>query len=128
MTLNELRKLKCTPCPKGTSPLSRDQARKRLASFPGWRLTGHARAISKKFLMKDFSAAIALMKAILPVAQAEDHHPDLHLTGYRKLQIVLSTHEVGGLSNNDFILAAKIEALPKSIKVADRGRPVSKRR
>ena len=66
--------------------------------------------------MKDFSAAIALMKAILPIAQAEDHHPDLHLTGYRKLQIVLSTHEVGGLSTNDFILAAKIEALPKALK------------
>ena len=68
--------------------------------------------------MKDFSAAIALMKAILPVAQAEDHHPDLHLTDYRRLQIVLSTHDVGGLSINDFILAAKIEALPKALKAA----------
>ena len=118
MTLKELRKLACTPCPKGTSPLSRGQARERLAPFAGWQLTGQAKSISKKFLMKDFSAAIALMKAILPVAQAEDHHPDLHLTGYRHLQIVLSTHEVGGLSNNDFILAAKIDALPKSLKVA----------
>ena len=69
--------------------------------------------------MKDFSEAIALIKAILPVAQAEDHHPDLHLTGYRKLQIVLSTHEVVGLSDNDFILAAKIEALPKALKAAE---------
>ena len=119
MKLNELRKLKCTPCPKGTSPLSRGQARERLSTLTGWQLTGQAKSISKKFLMKDFSAAIALMKAILPVAQAEDHHPDLHLTGYRKLQIVLSTHEVVGLSDNDFILAAKIEALPKALKAAE---------
>ena len=118
MTLKELRKLKCTPCPKGTSRLSREQVRKQLGPLAGWQLTGQARSISKKFLMKDFSSAIALIKAILPVAQAEDHHPDLHLTGYRKLQIVLSTHEVGGLSNNDFILAAKIEALPKALKAA----------
>ena len=116
MTLKELRKLKCTPCPKGASPLSRGQAQKWLSPFVGWQLTEHAKSISKTFLMKDFSAAIALMKAILPIAQAEDHHPDLHLTGYRKLQIVLSTHEVGGLSTNDFILAAKIEALPKALK------------
>src|ERR1039457_3696388 len=102
MSLKELRKLRCTLCPKGTPGLSREQARKRLVPLPGWQLTGQAKSISKKFLMKDFSAAITLMKAILPVAQAEDHHPDLHLTGYRKLQIVLSTHDVGGLSNNDF--------------------------
>ena len=118
MTLKELRKLKCTPCPKGTSPLSKVKARVRLAPLAGWQLTGQSKSISKKFLMKDFSAAITLMKAILPIAQAEDHHPDLHLTGYRKLQIVLSTHDVGGLSNNDFILAAKIDALPKALKAA----------
>ena len=118
MTLKELRKLKCTPSPKGTSPLARGQARERLVPLAGWQLTGQAKSISKTFLMKDFSAAIVLMKAILPVAQAEDHHPDLHLTNYRKLQIELSTHEVGGLSNNDFILAAKIEALPKALKAA----------
>ena len=90
-----------------------------LAPLGGWQLTGQSRSISRKFLMKDFSAAITLMKAILPIAQAEDHHPDLHLTDFRKLQIILYTHDVGGLSLNDFILAAKIEALPKSIKVAE---------
>src|SRR5665213_1579947 len=104
MTLKELRKLKCTPCPNGTPSLSKGKARERLAPLPGWQLTGQAKSISKKFLMKDFSAAIALMKRILPVAQAEDHHPDLHLTDYRKLQIVLATHDVGGLSINDFIM------------------------
>lgn len=66
--------------------------------------------------MRDFSAAIAFMKTIHPVAQAEDHHPDLHLTNYRRLRIVFSTHKVGGLSDKDFILAAKIEALPKALK------------
>src|SRR5665213_2115047 len=118
MTLKELRKLTCTPCVKGISPLSRRQAQKHLAPLVGWQLMGQAKSISKKFLMKDFSAAIGLMKAILPVAQAEDHHPDLHLTDYRKLQIVLATHDVGGLSINDFIMAAKIESLPKALKAS----------
>lgn len=117
MTLKELLKLKCTPCPKGTSPLSKGKARERLALLAGWQLTGQGKSISKKFLMKDFSAAIGLMNAIRPIAQREDHHPDLHLTDYRKLQIVLSTHSIGGLSNNDFILAAKIEALPIKLKI-----------
>jgi 4a-hydroxytetrahydrobiopterin dehydratase len=68
--------------------------------------------------MKDFRAAVALIDKLLPVAQTGDHHPDLHLTDYRKLRIVLSTHEIGGLSSNDFIMAAKIEALPKKLKAA----------
>lgn len=66
--------------------------------------------------MKDFAAAVRFLQDIAEVAEEEDHHPDIHLTGYRKLKIDLSTHAVGGLSENDFILAAKIEKLPKELK------------
>ena len=66
--------------------------------------------------MKDFMAAIALINSIAEIAEKEDHHPDLHLTGYRNLRIELSTHSIGGLCENDFILAAKINELPKQIK------------
>ena len=110
--------LKKTPIPRRQQnpPLSMGQARELLAGLPGWQLGAQAKSISKKFVMKDFTAGVAFTKAVLPVAQAEDHHPDLHLTDYRKLKIVLSTHEIGGLSSKDFILAAKIESLPKTLK------------
>ncbi|MBL0250242.1 MAG: 4a-hydroxytetrahydrobiopterin dehydratase [Elusimicrobia bacterium] len=81
----------------------------------GWKLNEKSKSISKLYIMRDFSAAIAFMKTIHPVAQAEDHHPDLHLTNYRRLRIVLST-QGGWASDKDFILAAKIEALPKALK------------
>ncbi|MBL0250886.1 MAG: 4a-hydroxytetrahydrobiopterin dehydratase [Elusimicrobia bacterium] len=84
-------KNRCRPCPKGTSPLPRSQARKWLARLAGWKLNEKSKSISKLYIMRDFSAAIAFMKTIHPVAQAEDHHPDLHLTNYRRLRIVLST-------------------------------------
>ena len=66
--------------------------------------------------MKDFKAAVAFVNSIASVAEAEGHHPDLHLTGYRKLRVDLATHAVGGLTENDFILAAKIDRLPKELK------------
>ena len=66
--------------------------------------------------MKDFLSAVQFIQDIAQVAEADDHHPDLHLTGYRKLRVELSTHAIGGLSENDFILAAKIEQLPKELK------------
>ena len=65
--------------------------------------------------MKNFAAAVEFITDITDIAEAENHHPDLHLTGYRNLAIELWTHAIGGLSENDFILAAKIDALPKSL-------------
>ena len=61
-------------------------------------------------------AAVRLIDRIAGIAEAEDHHPDLRLTSYRKLEVALATHAIGGLSENDFILAAKIEELPKELK------------
>jgi 4a-hydroxytetrahydrobiopterin dehydratase len=66
--------------------------------------------------MEDFVAAVELIGKIKDVAEADDHHPDLHLTSFRKLMVELSTHAIGGLSENDFIVAAKIEKLPKKLK------------
>ena len=69
------------------------------------------RAIRRLVKCKDFLDAVSLFQKIAPIAEAEDHHPDLHLTGYRTLTIELSTHAIHGLSENDFILAAKIDQL-----------------
>ena len=67
-------------------------------------------------MVKDFPTAIDFFQRVADVANKEDHHPDLHLTGYRKVAIELSTHAIGGLSENDFILAAKIDQLPVELK------------
>jgi len=100
---------KCKPCEGGAEPLPPSAARQLLADVQGWELTGDGKSIRKPIKCKDFLDAVALMQKIAPIAEAEDHHPDLHLTGYRTLTIELSTHAIGGLSENDFILAAKID-------------------
>ena len=107
---------KCQPCEKGTLPLNSSEIRERLSAIPLWQLAQDEKSVSTQFVMKDFMAAVRLIEKISEVAEAEDHHPDVHLTGYRKLRIDLSTHSIGGLSENDFILAAKIDELPKELK------------
>ena len=111
-----LKTQKCVPCEGGTPPLSETEVGGLLKQLTGWDVTADKKAIYKAFRMKDFLAAIEFMRHIAAVAEAEDHHPDLHLTGYRNLRIELSTHSIGGLSKNDFILASKIEILPKELK------------
>ena len=66
--------------------------------------------------MKDFAASLAFFNAIGAIAEAENHHPDLHLSGYRNAAVELSTHAIDGLSENDFILAAKIDEVPVELK------------
>ncbi|MBI3324458.1 MAG: 4a-hydroxytetrahydrobiopterin dehydratase [Candidatus Omnitrophica bacterium] len=101
---------KCQPCEGGTPPLPVSAAQTLLADVKGWELV-EGKAIRKTVKCKDFLGAVNLIQRIAPIAEAEDHHPDLHLTGYRKLTIELSTHAIGGLSENDFILAAKLDPL-----------------
>ena len=108
---------KCVPCRKGTAPLTRREAEDYLRLIRGWQLDGAAKSIGQEFVMKDFLSAVQLMDQIARVAESEDHHPDLHVTAYRRLRVEMSTHSIGGLSENDFILAAKIDQLPKNLKV-----------
>jgi 4a-hydroxytetrahydrobiopterin dehydratase len=106
----KLTQKKCEPCEGKTKPFSRQEASGLLAQIPGWRLTDDARGIYREYTLKNFVDAVAMINAIAPIAEKEGHHPDLHLTGYRRLRIDLYTHAIGGLSENDFILAAKIDA------------------
>ena len=101
---------KCKPCEGGVEPLPPSAAQQLLADLHDWDLVDGKR-LRKTVKCKDFLDAIRLIQRITPIAEAEDHHPDLHLTNYRKLTIELSTHAIGGLSENDFILAAKIDQL-----------------
>lgn len=115
-SLHELQQRKCKPREKGTPPLTEAEARADLANLPAWELSADGRLIGRTYVMRWFMDAIELIQRIAELAEAEDHHPDIHLTGYRRLRIELSTHAIGGLSENDFILAAKIEGIPKQLK------------
>ena len=110
MGLPPLVQRRCTPCEGGAEPLPISAAQQLLQDVRGWELVD-GRRIRKTVSCKDFLDAVGLIRQIAPIAEAEDHHPDLHLTGYRRLTIELSTHAVGGLTENDFILAAKIDQL-----------------
>ena len=112
---------KCAPCDALTKPIALKEAKALAAELKGWRLIG-GRTLRQELVMKDFMAAIHLIDAVARIAEAEGHHPDLHLTGYRNLAVELSTHAIGGLSMNDFILADKISALQRrEAKPARRG-------
>jgi len=110
-TASELTGKHCKPCEGGVPPLAPDQVRELLAALPGWKLGADGKRIRREWRMKDFAAALAFFNDVGPIAESEDHHPDLHLTGYRNVAIEMSTHAVGGLTENDFILAAKIDQI-----------------
>lgn len=112
----DLQKKHCVACEEGIPALSQDQIRGLLTSLPHWKLAGGGKRIRREWRVKDFAGALEFFRKIGDIAEHEDHHPDLHLTGYRNVAVELSTHAVDGLTENDFILAAKIDALPVALK------------
>ena len=101
---------KCTPCRGGIPPLTRAEAERLLAETPGWTLAADATRIERTFRFRDFAEAFAFVEKIAALAEAEDHHPDVTF-GWGYCTIVLYTHKIKGLHENDFIMAAKIGAL-----------------
>ncbi len=103
---------RCKPCEGGAEPLTAEQARHALRQLAdGWVLRSDAKAIAREFKFKDFYRTMSFVNALAHIANIEDHHPDLEV-GYDYCRVRYSTHAVGGLSDNDFICAAKIDALP----------------
>jgi 4a-hydroxytetrahydrobiopterin dehydratase len=111
MTTSNLASQKCGPCSGKTAPLPADRVQELLREVPDWKLTADNRRIARKWRVKDFATGLDFFNRIGDVAEAEDHHPDLHLANYRDVTVELWTHAAGGLTDNDFILAAKIDAL-----------------
>lgn len=101
----------CKPCEGEVSPFDPTNAKMWLRNVRGWRLITGSKKIQKDFVFKNFKAAVAFVNRVAEIAEAEDHHPDLFIHDYKKLRITLMTHAIGGLSENDFILAAKIDKL-----------------
>jgi 4a-hydroxytetrahydrobiopterin dehydratase len=97
-------------------PLTPAEVAELSKQVPDWRVNADGKSIRREWRVKDFMTAIDFFNRIAAVAEAEDHHPDLHLSGYRNVAIEISTHAIGGLSENDFILAAKIDQLPVTLK------------
>jgi 4a-hydroxytetrahydrobiopterin dehydratase len=112
----ELLSKRCTPCEGGTPALPPAEAARLARSLPGWALAEGAKKISRSWTMKNFMAGIEFFNKVAALAEAEGHHPDLHLEGYRNLSIAIWTHAAGGLTENDFILAAKIDQIPVNLK------------
>ena len=115
-TAEELRNKSCAACEGGVPPLSPEEAQALLASVEGWALSPDGQRIKRRWVVKNFQAGIDFFEKVAALAEQEGHHPDLHLEGYRNVTIELWTHAIGGLSENDFILAAKINAVPISVK------------
>jgi 4a-hydroxytetrahydrobiopterin dehydratase len=113
---SELSKRHCTPCEGEVPPLSAQRVHELLAAMPAWTLTTNGKRMRREWRMKDFAAALAFFNAIGVIAESENHHPDLHVTNYRDAAVELWTHAIDGLSENDFILAAKIDMVPVQLK------------
>lgn len=104
----DLTKKKCVPCEGGVPPLGDAEVAEHLKAVPQW--TRDGKQIQRKFEFPDFVAAMKFVNRIAEVAEAQGHHPDLFIH-YNQVTVSLWTHAVGGLTENDFIVAAKVDAL-----------------
>jgi 4a-hydroxytetrahydrobiopterin dehydratase len=112
----ELLQKKCKPCEGGVDPMTPAEAEEQLGTLEGWSISDDGKRIGKKWVVKNFMAAMDFFNRVASLAESEGHHPDLHLVGYRNVTIELWTHAIDGLSENDFIVAAKIDELPVEAK------------
>jgi len=106
--MSKLAEMKCRSLPAGTPALTRARIDALLKEVPGWRCDG--KVITKTWSFKNYYETLAFVNAVAWVVHREDHHPDMNV-GYNRCRVEFSTHSIGGISENDFICAAKIEAL-----------------
>ena len=100
----------CKPCEGGVAPMTREEAETALAEVPGWELAGDGLSIRRRFEFKGFYRCMSFINAMAWIANRENHHPDFS-AGYNYCEVTFTTHAIDGLSENDFICAAKINAL-----------------
>ena len=107
--MSELASKTCVPCRGGVPPMDAREAERYLAQVEGWGHSGHRR-ISRTFVFADFAGALDFANRVGEIAEAEGHHPDL-LVAWGRVEVTIWTHKVNGLTESDFILAAKIDRL-----------------
>jgi len=112
--MTDLTAKKCVPCEGGIDPLTRDQAHELMKQLHAdWRLSDDAKSLHREWKFRNFFHTMSFVNAVAHIANAEDHHPDLEV-GYGVCRMKYTTHAINGLSENDFICAAKVDALPKT--------------
>lgn len=103
--------MKCVACEGGVPPLTGDALLPyKKALSPTWALSEGEKKLAKEFVFKDFKEAMVFVNKVADIAEAEGHHPDIAIS-YKRVTLTLWTHAIGGLSENDFIVAAKIDTL-----------------
>ena len=109
--MTELKDKKCVPCEGGVAPLTKEEVKNKLDAIPEWKTdaSGH-QLIERNFNFKNYYQTMAFVNAIAWLAHQENHHPDLEVS-YNHCRVRYSTHAIGGLSENDFICAAKVDTL-----------------
>ena len=100
----------CAPCRGGVPPLSAEEAQRMLSGADRWRLEENATRLSRRFEFRDFVEAMKFVNRVADLAEQQGHHPDIAIH-WNKVDLVLWTHKIGGLHENDFILAAKVNRL-----------------
>ena len=100
----------CVPCRGGIPPLGEVDARRLLEGTPEWRLEENGTRLKRRFEFEDFVKAMAFVNRVADIAEEQGHHPDIAIH-WNKVDLVLWTHKIGGLHENDFILAAKVDRL-----------------
>lgn len=115
--MNHLVDQKCEPLKDSVQPLAGPELDTYLNQLSDWQLSADRRVISRQWTVKDFAVALNLVNEIGAIAEAEDHHPDITLHNWNQVTVSFSTHSIGGLSHNDFVVAAKIDRV--ATKLAD---------
>jgi 4a-hydroxytetrahydrobiopterin dehydratase len=110
--MTELARQHCEPCEKGTPPLTEEEAGALAADVPAWTRDGN-QTLEREFSFDNFRDAFGFVARAALVAEAEQHHPDIEL-GWGRASFKLTTHAASGLTRNDFVMAAKIDALADS--------------
>lgn len=110
--MQKLQNKRCIPCEqkKGTAPLSKEAIDQLFVELTGWEIAKNYKSIVKDLVFTNFDKAMDFVNVVADLAEFEGHHPDIDIR-YNKVKLVLSTHSIGGLSENDFILAAKIDRI-----------------
>lgn len=107
----ELTKMRCVPCEGGVPPLTEKKEEDYMKEVPSWTLDrGGIHRIKREFVFKNFREVMAFVNRVAEIAEEEGHHPNFSIS-YSKVLLELHTHAIGGLSENDFIVAAKIDRL-----------------
>lgn len=108
--MTDFARKRCIPCEGNVPPLTLPQAKDFMQHIPGWSLAENGASIDREYVFKDFDETMEFVNMVAELSETEGHHPDMQVS-YNKLHLSLTTHAIGGLSENDIILAAKINEL-----------------